>query len=83
MLLYIAMVLTVGAFLLWYTGLRRLGVERAGMFAGLLPVATLVATAALDRRMPGTVALAGTALVALGLVSGGYPERSAARCASA
>jgi drug/metabolite transporter (DMT)-like permease len=80
---YLGVVLTVGAFLLWYTGLRRLGVERAGLFAGLLPVATLVATAALDGRMPGTLPLAGTALVAVGLVSGAYPARSAARTSSA
>ena len=82
-LLYLALPLTVGAFLLWYTGLRRLGVARAGMFAGVLPVATLAATSVLDGRMPGALALAGTALVATGLVSGGYPERSAARTSSA
>jgi drug/metabolite transporter (DMT)-like permease len=82
-LLYLALPLTVGAFLLWYTGLRRLGVERAGMFAGVLPVATLAATAVLDGRVPGTLPLAGTAIVAIGLVSGGYAERSAARTASA
>src|SRR6266511_3825004 len=82
-LLYLALPLTVGAFLLWYTGLRRLGVERAGMFAGLLPVATLAATAALDGRVPGTLALAGTVIVAAALVSAGYAERSAARTLSA
>jgi drug/metabolite transporter (DMT)-like permease len=80
---YVAVVLTAGAFLLWYTGLRRLGVERAGMFAGLLPVATLAATAVLDWRVPGTLPLAGTALVAVGLVGGAYPARSAARTSSA
>ena len=85
-LLYIAVVLTVGAFLLWYTGLRRLGVARGGMFTGLIPVATLAATAALDGRLPGLVPLIGTVVVGLGLV-GGYAEgwwsRSAARTRSA
>jgi drug/metabolite transporter (DMT)-like permease len=71
-LLYLALPLTVGAFLLWYTGLRRLGVARAGMFAGVLPLATLAVTSVLDARMPGTLALAGTALVATGLVSGSW-----------
>jgi drug/metabolite transporter (DMT)-like permease len=80
---YLGVVLTVGAFVLWYTGLRRLGVARAGMFAGLLPVATLAATALLDGRVPGALPLTGTALVAVGLVSAAYPERSAARTSSA
>ena len=82
-LLYLALVLTVGAFLLWYSGLRRLGVERAGMFAGVLPVATLAVSAGLDGRNPGTIPLVGVALVAAALVGAGYPERSAARTASA
>jgi drug/metabolite transporter (DMT)-like permease len=82
-LLYLALPLTVGAFLLWYTGLRRLGVARAGLFAGLLPVATLAATAVLDGRVPAPLAVAGTAVVAAGLVGAGYAGRSAARTASA
>src|SRR5256885_4409418 len=69
-LLYLALPLTVGAFLMWYTGLGRLGVARAGMFAGILPVATLAATSLLDLRLPGPLAAAGTALVAAGLVIG-------------
>src|SRR5947208_9389063 len=71
-LLYLALPLTVGAFLMWYTGLRRLGVARAGMFAGILPVATLAATSLLDLRLPGPLAVAGTALVAAGLLIGSW-----------
>lgn len=71
-LLYLALPLTVGAFLMWYTGLRRLGVARAGMFAGILPVATLAATSLLDLRLPGPLAVLGTALVAAGLVVGSW-----------
>ncbi len=43
---YLAVVVTALAFVLWYSGVRRLGVERAGLFAGLVPVAALVTSAA-------------------------------------
>jgi len=69
-LLYLALLLTVVAFLMWYTGLRRLGVARAGMLVGVLPVATLAATSLLDLRLPGPLAAIGTVLVAAGLVIG-------------
>jgi hypothetical protein len=62
-------VLTVVAFLCWYAGLGRLGVERAGVFAGLVPVASLAGAAALDRAVPTPAQLAGTVAVALALVS--------------
>ncbi|GIH12114.1 membrane protein [Rugosimonospora africana] len=69
-LLYLAVVLTVVAFLCWYGGLRRLGVERAGMFAGLLPVASLAGTAVIDHTAPAPGALLGTLVVAAGLGAG-------------
>lgn len=68
-LLYLTLVLTVGAFTCWYGGIRRLGVERAGVFAGLIPVASLAGAALLDRTVPNPVQLAGTATVALALVA--------------
>jgi drug/metabolite transporter (DMT)-like permease len=75
--LYLALVLTVVAFLCWYGGLRRLGVERAGMFAGLLPVATLAGTAVIDHTAPAPTALLGTLVVAAGLGAGlAVPARS-------
>lgn len=69
-LLFLAVMLTVGAFLSWFTGLRRLGVERAGMFVGILPVSTLVATAIQDGRLPGATQTAGVLVVAAGLTVG-------------
>jgi drug/metabolite transporter (DMT)-like permease len=69
-LTYLALVLTVVAFVCWYSGLRRLGAERAGMFAGLLPIAALLGAAVLDRALPTPTALLGTALVAAGLLAG-------------
>ncbi|HEY2671601.1 MAG TPA: DMT family transporter [Rugosimonospora sp.] len=78
-LLYLAVVLTVVAFLCWYGGLRRLGVERAGMFAGLLPVASLAGTVVIDHTAPAPVALLGTLVVAAGLGAGlAVPARPAA-----
>jgi drug/metabolite transporter (DMT)-like permease len=89
-LLYLTVVLTVGAFLAWYGGVRRLGVERAGVFAGLIPVASLAGAALLDRAVPNPAQLAGTAAVALALVTAlrqptqePAARRSASRTASA
>src|SRR5690606_20812925 len=44
---YLCLVITTIAFLLWYTGLSRLGPQRAGLFAGLIPVGAIVTTAVL------------------------------------
>ncbi len=81
MLAYLALALTVGAFLAWFGGLRRLGVERAGMFVGVLPVATLATAAVQDGRPPAAGPAAGVAVVALGLALGltARPHRRSAR----
>ncbi|WP_026211922.1 DMT family transporter [Longispora albida] len=77
-LLYLAVVLTAGAFVIWYAGLKRLGVAKAGMFAGLFPVAALAGAAVLDGAVPSPVAIAGTVLVGAGLVFGlAEPRRRA------
>jgi hypothetical protein len=72
---YLALVLTVGAFLLWYAGLHRLGVARAGMFVGVLPVSTLLAAAALDGRLPRSAQVVGVLVVAVGLTFPMIAER--------
>jgi drug/metabolite transporter (DMT)-like permease len=69
-LLYIAVVLTVVAFITWYGGLRRLGVERAGMFAGLLPLTSLAGAALMDHVTPSPGQLVGTLTVVAGLATG-------------
>jgi drug/metabolite transporter (DMT)-like permease len=69
-LAYLAVVLTVITFLIWYAGLMRLGVERAGMFVGLLPVTTLLTAAVQDARLPAPAQGAGVVVVALGLAAG-------------
>lgn len=69
-LAFLAVVLTAGMFPLWYSGVRRLSVERAGMFIGLLPVVSLASTALLDRAVPALAPLAGVLLVGAGLTFG-------------
>ncbi|MPZ88924.1 MAG: EamA family transporter [Nitriliruptorales bacterium] len=77
-LVYMA-VATAVAFVCWYSSLQRLGVERAGLFAGLIPVSALVTTVAIGTGTAGPLRIAGTAVVASGLVFGLSPTRSAGR----
>jgi drug/metabolite transporter (DMT)-like permease len=67
-LAFLGLVLTVVAFVFWYTGIAGLGVERAGLFVALVPVFTLLTTAVVDRDAPAPAKVAGVALVGAGLV---------------
>jgi drug/metabolite transporter (DMT)-like permease len=67
---YLAAMMTVIAFLAWFTGLRRLGVERAGMIVGVMPLATLVAAAVQAGHPPNPGQSAGVLVVAVGLALG-------------
>lgn len=69
-LLYLALPLTVGAFLLWYRALGGLGPQRAGLLIGTVPVAACAASAALGVGTPGIPQLAGVAVVVAGIVVG-------------
>ena len=69
-LLYLALPLTVGAFLLWYRALGGLGPQRAGLLIGTVPVAACAASAALGVGTPGLPQLAGVAVVVAGIVVG-------------
>jgi drug/metabolite transporter (DMT)-like permease len=69
-LAYLSLVVTAGAFILWYDALGRLGADRAGLFAGLIPVSAVATTMVLGLREPGTAELAGALLVGLGVVFG-------------
>jgi drug/metabolite transporter (DMT)-like permease len=69
-LAYLAVMLTVVAFVAWFTGLRWLGVERAGLYVGVLPVATLVTTAIADGVLPAPAQTLGVVVVAAGLAFG-------------
>lgn len=67
---YLAMVVTTVAFFLWYDALGRLGADRAGLFAGAIPISAVVTTMALGLGTPTAADLAGAALVAVGVVVG-------------
>lgn len=66
-LAYLAIGMTVVAFVAWFTGLQRLGVERAGMIVGVMPIATLVTAAIQAGRLPETGQVLGVLVVAAGL----------------
>ena len=74
-LLYLATIVSAGAFLLWYDALPRLGADRAGLFAGLVPVGAIVTTVLLGLGTPTATELGGTALVIAGLLVGMTPSR--------
>jgi drug/metabolite transporter (DMT)-like permease len=67
---YLAVVVTLLAFLLWYGAVAVLGPARAGLLTGVVPIAAAAAGAMLGGPLPGPVVWAGIALVALGLALG-------------
>jgi drug/metabolite transporter (DMT)-like permease len=75
--LYLALVVTASAIVAWYAGVGRLGVERAGLFAGLIPVAALAGVALTGTGSVNPLEAAGAVLVGLGVVLGMAPGRAA------
>jgi drug/metabolite transporter (DMT)-like permease len=67
---YLGAIVTAAAFFLWYDALRRLGAERAGLFAGLVPVGGLLTTVVLGLGRAGPADIAGALLVTAGVVAG-------------
>ncbi|WP_207400942.1 DMT family transporter [Actinomadura roseirufa] len=67
---YLSVIVTTIAFLLWYDALGRLGPDRAGLFAGVIPISAVAATVALGIDPPGPADLAGAVLVGCGVVIG-------------
>src|SRR5690606_104970 len=79
-LLHMALMATVVAFVLWYSGVARLGADRAGLFCGVMPVAGYLAGLVLGTSHWAMPALLGTALcgagVAVGLAREPQPSRA-------
>ncbi len=73
---YLAVVITVFAFLCWYTSLPRLGADKAGLFSGFLPVGAVLSTVVLGTGHPRLADLVGACVVMGGLVIGLRPARS-------
>jgi drug/metabolite transporter (DMT)-like permease len=69
-LLYLGLCVTAGGFVCWYSGVRLLGVERAGLFSGVLPVSALACSAALGVAEVTPQRLAAVAIVAAGITLG-------------
>ncbi|MFI1385077.1 EamA family transporter [Embleya sp. NPDC020886] len=69
-LLYLALPLTAGAFLLWYSALARIEPERAGLFMGLVPVTAAMSGLVLGTGAPTVGQFGGALLVGLGVVLG-------------
>ncbi|MEW9555863.1 EamA family transporter [Nonomuraea sp. NPDC050783] len=67
---YLGAVVTAAAFFLWYDALRRLGADRAGLFAGLVPVGALLTTVTLGLGQADPADIAGALLVATGVAVG-------------
>jgi len=64
---YLGAVVTATAFFLWYDALRRLGADRAGLFAGLVPIGALLTSVTLGLGEAGPADIAGALLVAAGV----------------
>jgi drug/metabolite transporter (DMT)-like permease len=69
-LAYLAGFMTVAAFVVWFVGLQRLGVERAGMIVGVMPLATLATAAIMAGELPRPGQALGVLTVAAGLALG-------------
>jgi len=69
-LLWQAAVVTVVGFVCWYMGMQRIGVERATLFSGLIPVAAACTAPIVGTGAYGAVQAAGSALVGAGVALG-------------
>jgi drug/metabolite transporter (DMT)-like permease len=81
-LAYLSLVVSAGAFLVWYDALERLGADRAGLFAGVLPLGAIVTSVVLGLGAPTATELAGAAVVVAGLALGLAPRRTPAPVAA-
>jgi drug/metabolite transporter (DMT)-like permease len=80
---YLAVITTALAFVLWFGAVQTLGAGKAGLLVGFMPIAAVAVDAVLDGRTPSAADIAGTALVAAGIVYGALPPLGRARLARA
>ncbi|MFJ8441102.1 DMT family transporter [Kitasatospora griseola] len=69
-LLFLSLLMTCVAFLLWYSALSRLAPEHAGLFGGLIPLTATLSGAVLTATAPTPLQLVGATLVTAALVLG-------------
>jgi drug/metabolite transporter (DMT)-like permease len=78
-LAWLAVAVTMVAFVLWYSAVEALGVERTGLLSGVLPVSALLVAALLGRADLTAGRLAGAVLVGAGIAAGFLARRPVAR----
>lgn len=61
---------TAVAFVMWYSAVGRLGVDTAGLFAGLIPVSALVSSALIGHDQMTVAKTIGVLMVGGGVVLG-------------
>jgi drug/metabolite transporter (DMT)-like permease len=71
-ILYLAFIVTSAAFLAWYAGLAQLGAEKAGLFAGIIPVSSLLFGALIGANTLTPLRFLGAGLIGLGVSIGLY-----------
>ena len=69
-LIYLAVAVTAVVFVAWYGAIERLGVERTGLFNGLIPIASLAAVALVGTGTVTPVRAVGAAAVLFGVLLG-------------
>jgi drug/metabolite transporter (DMT)-like permease len=67
---YLALVVTAGGFVCWYTAVGLLGVDRAGLFSGILPVSALTCAGILGVAEVTVGRVAAAAVVGAGITLG-------------
>ena len=77
-LAYMAVVVTALAFVLWYSSVERLGIERAGLFASVLPISALLSATVIGASSLTLIGLLGAVVVGVGVTVGvrGHDVRS-------
>jgi drug/metabolite transporter (DMT)-like permease len=69
-LVYMAVFVTALGFVLWYSSVGRLGVERAGLFAGIVPVSALLSATVIGDSSLTPLRLLGAVVVGAGVTVG-------------
>lgn len=69
-LAWLAVIVTAVAFVFWYSGLARLGAERASLFLGLVPVGALATSLAVGVAQPRLWSVIGCLVCACGITVG-------------
>jgi drug/metabolite transporter (DMT)-like permease len=75
-LLWLGVVVTACAYVLWFTAVRSIGPERAGLFTAVVPISAVGVTALLGTGDPTWAHVAGAVIVLIGLVTGLVPGRT-------